>query len=271
MPNTPTLDSFFSNVQLPALSEVAQALIRTLDDESASPKEVRNILAQDPALCAGLLRLANSAHFGLPRGVSTLDDAISMVGMATIRNMSLGALMNDAFPVVPGLDRPEFWRNSMACAGYAQWLAGCLKMDGQPAWLAGMMLRLGEILIAQVAPETLLEIEQQPHAPGVRWEREKRLVGFNEGQITAELARRWNFPMLIMQALQRAADPLTEQAYSRLGAVLHLASYLADSPDAGPQALDALPPEVLDHLSLDLKKLHQQFPAQENFMPISAA
>jgi HD-like signal output (HDOD) protein len=267
----PTLDSFFSNLALPALSEVAQALIKTLDDELASPIAVRNIIAQDPALCARLLRLANSAHFGLPRGVGTLDEAIAMVGLAPIRNMALGALIDDAFPVVPGLDRSEFWTNSMARAGYAQWLAGCLQMDGQPAWLAGMMLRLGELLIGQADPKSLLEIEQLPHSSGVRWEREKRLIGFTEGQIMAELALRWNFPMQIMQAMQRAANPLTEQAYSRLGAVLHLASCLADTPDAGPEALDVLPTQVLEHLSLDLTVLRQRFPARDKFLSIHAA
>ena len=264
-----TLDSFFSTVKLPVLSEVAQALIKTLDDESASTSEVRNIIAQDPALCARLLRLANSAHFGLPRGVGTLDEAIAMVGMASIRNMSLGALMNDAFPAVPGLDRAAFWQRCMRCAAYAQWLAACLQMEGQPAWLAGMMLRLGELLMAQVAPETRLEIEQLPKLSSDRWERQKRLVGFTEGEIMAELARRWNFPMQIMQALQRAAEPLTEQAYSRLGAVLHLASGLADTPQAGPQAIDALPSEVLDHLSLDRNLLRQRFPAHDKFISFS--
>ena len=264
MEKTFTLDSFFSNVKLPTLSEVAKALIETLDDELASPLKVRNILAQDPALCARLLRLANSAQFGLPRGVGTLDEAIAMVGMSPLRTMALGALMNDAFPVVPGLDVTEFWRNSLRCAGYAQWLAGSLQMDGQSAWLAGMMLRLGELLMAQVAPETWLETRQLPPRSKTRWEAQKRLMGFTEGDIMAELARRWNFPMQIMQALQRAAHPLTEQAYSRLGAVLHLASSLADTPESGPQALDALPCEVLEHLSLDRAMLRQRFPKQHN-------
>ena len=266
MEKTFTLDSFFSNVKLPTLSEVAKALIETLDDDSASSLKVRNVLAQDPALCARLLRLANSAQFGLPRGVGTLDEAIAMVGMSPIRTMALGALMNDAFPAVSGLDASEFWRNSLRCAGYAQWLAGNLQMDGQSAWLAGMMLRLGELLMAQVSPETWLEINQLPQHSKIRWEAQKRLMGFTEGDIMAELARQWNFPMQIMQALQRASNPLTEQAYSRLGAVLHLASQLADMPDQGPQALESLPSEVLDHLSLDQAVLQQRFPMQNKFI-----
>jgi len=206
-----SLDSFFESIQLPVMPEVAHALIRTLNDDNASVMEVRNIIAQDPVLSAQLLRLANSAHFGLPRGVGTLDEAIAMVGMAQVRSLSLCTCISAALPTLPGLNRTAFWQSNMACAGYAQWLASKLGMDAQQAWLTGMMLRLGELLIGQADPELLREIEKLPHQPGVRWERETRLTGFTEGQITAELARRWNFPMQIVQALQRSSDPLTEQ------------------------------------------------------------
>lgn len=262
----PILASFFESVKLPTMPEVAHALIKTLNDENASFIEMRNIIARDPALSAKLLRLANSAQFGLPRGVGTLDEAIAMVGMSKIRSLSLGAYLNDSFPHLPGLDRQTFWKSSMACAGYAQWLADSLNMDGQQAWITGMMLRLGELLIGQANPETLLEIEKIPQLPGLRWERELHLTGFSEGQIIAELARRWNFPMKIVQALQRSASPLTEQAFSRLGAILHLAGRLADTPNASPEALETLPQEVLIVLSLDMPWLRNHFPAEDSFV-----
>src|SRR5450830_554413 len=152
-----SLDSFFASIQLPVMPEVAHALIKTLNDDNASVAEVRKLIAQDPALSARLLRLANSAHFGLPRGVGTLDEAITMVGMAQVRSLSLCTCISAAFPVLPGLNRTEFWKHSMACAGYSQWLATHLGMDSQQAWLTGMMLRLGELLIGQADPELLLE------------------------------------------------------------------------------------------------------------------
>jgi HD-like signal output (HDOD) protein len=132
------------------------------------------------------------------------------------------------------------------------------------------MLRLGELLIGQADPGVMLEIEKLPHLPGSRWEREKRLVGFSEGQITAELARRWNFPMQMVQALQRAADPITDQAFSRLGAIMHLAGLLADTPDAGPEVLDTLPDDVIDSLQLDVQWMHSHFPASSSFVDITA-
>jgi len=264
-----SLDTFFESIELPVMPEVAHALIKTLNDENASVTQVRNIIAQDPALSAQLLRLANSAHFGLPRGVGTLDDAIAMVGMAQVRSLSLCTCICSAFPALPGLNRTEFWKNSMTCAAYSQWLAASLGMDSQQAWLTGMMLRLGELLIGQAEPDKLLEIEKLPHQPGFRWERETRLVGFNEGQITAELARRWNFPMQMVQALQRSSDPLTEQAFSRLGSVVHLAALLADTPYSGSSMVDTLPIDVLDSFQVDVEWMRSEFPASDSFLDIT--
>lgn len=255
-----SLDSFFATVRLPSISEVAHQLIKTLNREDVAVGEIRDLIAKDPALSAKLLRLANSAQFGLPRGVSTLDDAIQMVGMTKIRSLSLAACMSDAFPALPGLDPLAFWRSSMACAAYAQWLATALDMNGQQAWLTGMLLRLGELLIGQADPSALAHIEQLPQPPGSRWEREKRLIGFSEGQITAELARRWNFPMQMVQALERSYDPLVEQAFSRLGAVVNLAGILADVPDANAEAVDQLPADVIAKLGLDRQWMKLAFP-----------
>lgn len=263
------LDSFFESIKLPSMSEVAHALIQTLNDDDATVAQIRELIAKDPALSAKLLRLANSAQFGLPRGVGTLDDAITMVGMSKVRTLALGACLSESFPSLPDLDRKEFWRSSMACAGYAQWLANRLGIDGQMAWLTGMMLRLGELLIAQADPATLHEIEKLPHLPGVRWQREQRLVGFTEGQITAELARRWNFPMQIVQALQRSADPITEQAFSRLGAIVHLAGLLAEEPHRDAEAVDMLPTDVIAALMLDVDWLRTKFPDEATFLDVS--
>ncbi|MDB5849809.1 MAG: histidine kinase, partial [Rhodoferax sp.] len=215
---------------------------------------------------AKLLRLANSASFGLSRSVGTLDDAISLVGMGRVRTLGLAASMGDAFPVAEGLDRAEFWRSCMVSAGYAQWLSAQLGMDGSQAWLASMMVRLGELMIAQAQPASLAEIEKMPHQPGGRWEREARLTGFSEGQITAELARRWNFPPEIVRALDTSSDPMAAKPFDRLGAIVHLAMLLADMPPGGPEMLDALPDDVVHALQLNPEWMRAKFPTPESFV-----
>ncbi len=259
------LSSFFNNVKLPVISEVAQALIKTLDDEDASAKQISSIIARDPALTAKLMRLANSARFGVARGVNSLDDAIAMAGLAHVRVLALAACFAETFPELPGLDSDEFWKSSMACAGYAKWLATGAGDDGQDAWLAGMMMRLGELLIYQSSPAAFAEIEEQPHLPGGRWEREKRLLGFSEGQITAELGKRWNFPVVIVQALEASSDPAAARPFSKLAGIIHLASLLADTPSDDPAILETLPQDVVAMLQLDKDWMHKKFPSHASF------
>ena len=156
------ISEFLHAVKLPVMPEVAHALIRTLNDEDADVSTVRDVIAKDPALTATLLRMANSAIFGLSRSVNTLDNAVSVVGMSQIRARALSICLANVFVLPQGLNRLEFWRNSMACAGYAHWLAHALRMDEQQAWLTGMMQRLGEITLVQNHPAQAEGIERKP-------------------------------------------------------------------------------------------------------------
>lgn len=263
------ISKLFQSVKLPVMPEVAHALIRTLHDADASLMEVRKLIAKDPTLTAKVLRLANSAGYGLQREVSSLDEATALVGLLQVRTLALTACLNVAFPMSSGLDRSEFWRFSMACAGYAQWLAGALQLDSQQAWLTGMMARLGELLIASHSPASLLEIEKLPHIPGDRWKREQRALGYSEVQVTAELARRWNFPLGIVDGLNAATDPLSSQAINELGAVLHLAAWLADMPFSEAAIVDALPVDVITALGLDREWMRTNLPRPDSFFDVS--
>lgn len=260
-----SLAQFFEHVTLPTISEVAQSLILTLDKDDVSAKTIAAIIARDPALTAKLMRLANSARFGFSRQIGSLDEAIALAGMSHIRTLALAACFAESFPDLPGLDSDEFWKSSMACAGYAKWLSGGLGADGSDAWLAGMMLRLGELLIYQAEPVAFAEIEEQPHLPGGRWEREQRLLGISEGQITAELCRRWKFPAKIVRALECSCDPMAARPFCQLAAVIHLASLLADTPSDDPAILDTLPADVVGALMLDKAWMAKRFPSHESF------
>jgi|CXWL01.1.fsa_nt_gi HD-like signal output (HDOD) protein len=265
----PTLTAFFESAKLPVMSEVAHALIRTLNDPDATAAEVKAIISKDPALTANLLRMANSAQFGLSRQVLSLDHAITLLGMSRIRSLALSTSIKTAFPQVPGLDRATFWKFSMACAGYAQWLAGAANLDSQQAWLTGMMLRLGELLIGQRAPDKLVQIEASPNQADVRWEREQRLLGFDEAQVTAVLARHWNFPEVIVNGLQSAGDPLTTSPLDPLAGVVHLAARLADYPQPGPDAVGELPLAVIAALGLDRHWMVSRFPSLDKLVDVT--
>lgn len=263
------ISKFLQSVKLPVMPEVAHALIRTLNDDEADIITVRDIIAKDPVLTATLLRMANSAIFGLSRSVETLDSAVSVVGMSQIRARALSICMANVFKFPPHLNRLEFWRNSMLCAGYAKWLAGSIGMDEQLAWLTAMMLRLGELSIAEYNPALLNQIEQVPRAPGERWVRERTLIGFDEGQISAGIAERWDFPDSVTMGLGQAGQPMAADTFSRLAGIVHLAALIADHGNPGPDVLAELPLNVVLALKLDIPKLEGCMPDAESFSDVS--
>jgi HD-like signal output (HDOD) protein len=264
------LAQFFDTAKLPIMTEVAHSLVRTLNDPDASAAQIEAIISKDPALTANLLRMANSAQFGLSRQVLSLEHAITMLGMSRIRSLALSTSISTGFPMVPGLDRKAFWSYSMACAGYSQWLAGGAGLDPQQAWLAGMMLRLGELLIGQRSPESLAEIEAPPAHALMRWEREHRLLGFDEAQVTAVLARHWNFPEAIVEGLQSASAPMAAVSFDKLSGVVHLAALLADSPNPDADVVSDLPVPVINALALDRHWMVARFPRAESFVDVTS-
>lgn len=264
----PDIAAFLKSVKLPVMPEVAQALIQTLGSDRADVPLITAIIAKDPALTATLLRMANSAMFGLSRSVSTLDSAVSVVGTAQIRARALSICMSQVFAFPPGLNRLEFWGGSMVCAGYARWLAARLGMDEQQAWLTGMMLRLGELLIAQRLPESVLSIERQPCPPAERWRRERHQAGFDEGQLAGEIAQRWDFPASIADALRACCQPPPDNQ-ARLAIAVHLAALMADPAVPHPEKLDHLPFLLVECVGLNLGSLRGHVPDPESFSDIS--
>ncbi|HEY9095772.1 MAG TPA: HDOD domain-containing protein [Hydrogenophaga sp.] len=260
------VSEFTQSIHLPTMPEVAHELIQSLNDEDVPLAAVRNAIAKDPALTVKLIRLANSARYGVSREISSVDDAMMVVGMAQVRTLALASCLSDAFPVVEGLESHAFWQESQTCAGYAQWLATCVGSDPQQAWLTGFMVRLGELVIVEKAPDALSKIECTPHFPGARWQRESAVLGFTEGQITAEMARQWNFPPAISDALETSADPMERRPFCRLGGVLHLAELLCELQAEGhADDLKELPQELLSALQIEREWLIDHLPQARKF------
>ncbi|MDT8991760.1 HDOD domain-containing protein [Curvibacter sp. APW13] len=260
---------FLRALKLPAMPEAAQALMRTLKDDDADIVTVRDIIAKDPALTATLLRMANSAMFGLSRSVSTLDNAVQVVGMSHIRARALSICMTQTFKLPSNLNRLVFWRHSMVSAGYAAWLAHKLHQDEAQAWMAGMMHRLGELVIALSSPQLVDQIENPPSLPGERWLRERTVLGFDEGQLMAEVARRWDFPDEVVAAFSHLGQPIAARPFSTLAAIIHLASMLADMPPETPDPVSELPAVLVDTLALDVADLQATRPDPESFVDMN--
>lgn len=116
-------------------------------------------------------------------------------------------------------------------------------------------------------------IEQLPHQAGGRWEREMRLLGFSEAQVTAELARRWRVPDSIVRALETAEHPVAAVPFCRLGGIVQVAMLLAEigleEPKSPSATIASLPEEIKRALQLDSACLPELLPLVADFVDVS--
>jgi HD-like signal output (HDOD) protein len=262
------VDKFFlKGNALPSMPEIARQLIASFDDENVDLNTVVELTAREQSLALKVLRLANSARYARSREVSSLQEAAAMLGMEHLRNLVLAASIAGAFPRVYGLDRSTFWKHAMATGGYAQWFARILGVDPDSGYLAGFMLRSGQLLMALALPDFVSQVEQSCKVPGMRMAQEIRVLGCSHAAVTAELARRWQLPQRLVDGFTHAADPLAARPFSLLAAVVNMAAVMADSGILGVapgEALASSDMPLLLHLRLDVPWLQSTAPSFED-------
>jgi HD-like signal output (HDOD) protein len=255
---------------LPNMPAVAMQLIRSINDDSMSLSALAELVGKDPALSTTVLRIANTARYSPLHSISSLREATATLGMVTLRNLALSSCMARAFPVVAGLDMRRFWCRGMATAHYAARVAQATLVDPETAYLGGLMLQTGQLLMMQTDKRGVAQVEAQVRLPGDRFRLEQELLGCTHGDVTAELARRWKFPEALLVAFEAVSRPLESHPFSSLGGVLHVAALMAEAMDLEANAIEVLntsAPELVARLHLNVAWLDDKLLTAADLAP----
>ncbi len=189
--------------QLPPLSPQAVALLESLD-ESAGAHDVVILVERDPGLSVRVLRIANSAFYGLPGKVGSIREAVLLLGMSTIRSIALASVMSSVFSHSSAgiLELRKYWRDSFLVALYAQALAQKWGADESMAFTAGLLHDIGLIVLELTNSLMLQAVFRcvQENALSVL-EAEKAVLGIQHYEIGADLLASWHLPAPIVQAV----------------------------------------------------------------------
>lgn len=224
-----SLEALFAvPANLPTVPKVVQQLIQSFSRDDVSVDEIASTLAADPVLSAKTLRLANSAYFHVSRSISTVDDALRMLGFVMVRNLVVGCGMTGSFKAVPGMDLPQFWRCSLNTASTARWLAQASDHNADLAFTLGLMHGLGQLLMHVAAPAAVKPLDQACHPlASERAALERAELGYHHGQVSAEMALRWKFPAAVVAPLAQAPLPADGGPIDPLAALVHIAAWRA--------------------------------------------
>jgi HD-like signal output (HDOD) protein len=192
-----------STKELRALPATTVRLMELLDDATVGADAVLDVIATDPSLTANLLKLSNSAYYGLRRQVGSAREALVRLGNRTVVNLAFATSMGDILRGPLGsyrLGRRELWHHSLGTALGAAYLGAVAgdgtsrdRATGDRAFTAGLVHDIGKLLLNEPLKEHLLQLP-----PGVTdaalLAAETEILGFNHAQAGAALGEAWNFP-----------------------------------------------------------------------------
>lgn len=217
---------------LPALPEVVVRVMRMTEDPRSDAQSIAKVIATDQAMAARVLKLANSAFYGLPRRVSTLSEAVVILGFRTIKNLAIAAstfeLLNRE---IAGywLQRGELWRHSLACAIGAQLIAHKVRLPVvEEAFVAGLLHDIGKVAINLFVREQfdqIMEHALQNRIPFV--EAEQEVLGFNHAMAGGLIAEKWNLPPSLVSVIKYHHRPSGAPDKDLMISAVHLADILS--------------------------------------------
>lgn len=213
---------------LPSAPKVVRKLMETFNQEDVDLLQAAALIEDDPVLTAKLLKMANSAFFGLHRAVTNARDAINVMGLIKVRALVIGVSLGDGFHCVGGVNLNQFWRYSLNVANLSRYLALPIKIDENTAFTAGLVHCIGELMMHAGMPEAMLDLDRSvPMLDLKRARAEKGLFGYSYAEAGAALAREWNFPKKMINAIEHQIAPFDNDVYEPIAGVIHIASWRA--------------------------------------------
>jgi putative nucleotidyltransferase with HDIG domain len=219
MSGTLTLDDIVNKTSdLPTIPAAAIAVMRETEIESCTARSVAQHLACDQALSSRVLRLANSAYYGMSRQVTDLQESVVLLGMRSVRNLAVIAAtytwmqrpMNGY-----ALEPSAMWKHSFGVAIAAQLIAKQSKScDPELAFTAGLLHNLGKVAMNIWLDQKLAAVMSLAQRDHLAFDEvERKLLGFDHADVGAHLAEIWNLPAAIVAPIRfhhrpNEADPI---------------------------------------------------------------
>jgi HD-like signal output (HDOD) protein len=251
---------------LPSIPKIIALLLNELGRPEPDLRRISQLINTDPALTSRLLQLANSAQYQLAHRISSVSQALALLGLDQVQSLATAAAVTGAFKSIAGVDMHQFWRYSLNVAKLSRTLAGMAKLNQAAAFTTGLIHATGELVMHQaMAADMALLNQRVPLLAMKRAAAERKLLGYCYADVGAGFARNWQFPQGIVDALLHQNAPFDNEVCEPLAGVIHLAAWRARAKEADfdDQALtDNFPDEVALALGIDIDMALQQDPIE---------
>jgi HD-like signal output (HDOD) protein len=201
----------------------------TADPERAAEDLVQAILP-DPAMCAAIIKFANSAFFGIPRDVATMEKAVTVLGFNEVHNIVLGKAVFNSFKKINSQNKQSintFWRHSFSCGLTAKILAEDLGSSPSELFIAGLIHDIGKLALFVALSDKYLPILMLHQTDRILCrQQENETFGIDHPKVGYRLLTRWLFPESLLNAVGFHHDPETCSKHTKQAIIVQLSDAL---------------------------------------------
>jgi putative nucleotidyltransferase with HDIG domain len=254
--------------ELPTLPQVVTVIISLIDSPDSSAEDINKVMEKDPSLVGKILKLVNSAYYGLPNKVNSVRQAIVILGFSTVKSLAISASVFDMFDSSreEGFDREEFWTHSIGCGCVAR-LVGQREagVDQETSFVVGLLHDIGKMVLDQYAPQefdSIIHLAKERRVSFLEAETEV-LVETNHAQIGAWVAEQWKLSDELIEAIRHHHDlsNVEDHTTKSLAAVCRFSNFICHKRQVGASgnfcepAMDSAAWAALSIQKEDLPKL----------------
>jgi len=212
----------------PGMPATAARLLKLLEDPESSAEQIEDVLRYDAGLTANILKLTNSAYFGIPSKVSSVRQAVMMLGwkrlLQLVMTMCMSTIMKKP---VDGYELPrgELWRHSIAVSVAAESVVKALKIpESEEVFTAALLHDIGKLVLGGFVKDDLAQIKTMV-SKGIPFEvAEYMVIGTDHADIGARILKKWDFPQDLVNAVNWHHDPETCENHCTLSDIVHVAN-----------------------------------------------
>jgi putative nucleotidyltransferase with HDIG domain len=221
-----TLDQLIQEAsKLPPIPQAAQKALALLRDPDSNASSLAMVLEKDQVLSAQVLRWSNSALYGMESRISTVRQAIVVLGIQTIQELILAYSLEDHLNrAMPGyeLRRGDLWQHAIGTAIGGKLISKTYHLHvDEEAYFAGLLCDIGKLVFEKLLRE--IDTSQPEWAENSFQDMERLTFGVDHAILGAEMARRWQLPENLAVAIAHHHNPETAPDSKVLASIIHVA------------------------------------------------